>query len=173
MLGVEIAQGRTKPDLLALAHTAGVEVRDSWPKARIAEAIAAAGVDVGPADLDQTGQALWLAVAGWLTEQQAALDPHERALVAELCRTADRLATIRGALRTVEPTEPAWARLASEERQRGLAMTRLISAAGLPTGLIDENGNGDTSKSRRAQKAARARWNKGPGPGQQHLTAVR
>jgi len=158
MLSAEISQGRTKLDLVALATAAGIEVRPSWPKGRIADALAAAGLDVGPADLGADGRNLWAAVAAWLDDQDADLDPHERVLAVELCRSADRLASIRRALAAIDPTEAAWARLASEERQRGLAMARLISAIGFPTGLADEAGVGATPRSRRAQTAAQRRW---------------
>ena len=158
MLAAEIAQGRTKADLLELADAAGVEVRPSWPKSRLADAIAAAGVDVGPGDLGPDGRTLWAAVHRWLDDQDADLDPHERVLVAELARSADRLASIRRALTAIDPTEAAWGRLASEERQRGLAMARLISSIGFPTGLVDDTGVGATPRSRRAQTAAQRRW---------------
>lgn len=104
------------------------------------------------------GKRLWREIGKFLDEEEADLDAHELLLVAELCRSADRLATIREALEAVAPAEAAWTRLASEERQRGLAMARLVSSIGLPTGLVDEDGKGATPRSRRAQKAAADRW---------------
>jgi len=111
-----------------------------------------------PSVLGDAGRRLWRHLARWLDEQEAELEPHERLLAVELCVSADRLATIRDALGRLDPSAAAWSRLASEERQRGLAMARLVSSIGFPTGLADVDGRGDTPRSRRARTAAQARW---------------
>lgn len=122
-----------------------------------------------PADLGPSGRALWRQIAAWLREHDLILDPHERPLVEELCRTVDRLATLRAALATFEPADKEWTKLAGEERQQRLAYGRLVSALGLPSGVIPETAGTDrvvglSPRSRRAQKAARARWgSRGPG----------
>ena len=118
-----------------------------------------------PSDLGPEGRALWLQVAAWMREQQLVADPHERPLLDELARTSDRLAALRGTLAGMHPADPAWTRLAGEERQQRLAYGRLVSSIGLPTGVVPDaasdkvvNLRGLSPRSRRAQKAARARW---------------
>lgn len=125
-----------------------------------------------PGDLGADGRGLHRRIAAWLVDLDLVLDPHEEALVGELCRTADRLATLRVALAAVDPgvDSVGWCRLSSEERQRGLAMARLISSLGLPSGVADDQPGaaaaGRTPRSRRAQKAAGARWAEGRWGGQ-------
>lgn len=159
----ELCSAHSRDELVALAHRAGLVVPARATKATIAGLLVDAEQGCPP-DLGADGRRLWGQVQEWLAEQGpddadgAELEPHEVVLVAEMCRTADRLATIRGALARVDPTEAAWTRLASEERQRGLAMSRLISAVGFPTGLVDDDAKGSTPRSRRAQTAAQERW---------------
>lgn len=117
-----------------------------------------------PRDLGAEGRALFRRIEAWRVEHHLLLDPHEEPQVAELCRTVDRLAAIRGALGAVEVTDPVWARLASEERQQRLAYGRQVSALGFPSGVVGDASvvtrpaPGSTPRSRRAQKAAASRW---------------
>jgi hypothetical protein len=117
-----------------------------------------------PSDLGSDGRALWRRIHEWLRDVGLALDPHETPLVAELARTVDRLAAARGALATIHPADPAWTRVAGEERQQRLAYARVVSALGLPSGVVPDAADvgakvvGLSPRSRRAQKAARARW---------------
>jgi hypothetical protein len=100
-------------------------------------------------------------VQAWLRQYGLGLDPHEEPQLAELARTVDRLATARAALAAMEPTAPAWPRLAAEERQQRLAYGRVVAALGLPTGLAVESSGkviGLSTASRRGLRAARARW---------------
>ena len=117
-----------------------------------------------PDDLADDGRRLWRSIHAWLREQGLTLDPHEAPLVAELARTVDRLSSARTALANVHPADPAWVRIASEERQQRLAYGRLVSALGLPSGVVPDAGEsngkivGLSPRSRRAQKAAETRW---------------
>jgi hypothetical protein len=116
-----------------------------------------------PRDLQPAGRLLWRRIAAWLAEQHLVLDPHEQPLVDELARTADLLATLREALAAQDVQSPAWTRLAGEERQQRLAYGRLVSAIGLPTGVVPDAAAGPqlrglSATSRRGMKAARARW---------------
>ncbi|MPZ26504.1 MAG: hypothetical protein GEV12_08605 [Micromonosporaceae bacterium] len=115
-----------------------------------------------PPDLAADGRAFLTQLDAWLVAERLSFDPHELVLVLELARTTDRMATIREALAAVPVTEPAWVRLAGEERQQRLAYGRLTSTLALPTGVAEPTAvpapAGRTPRSRRAQKAARARW---------------
>jgi hypothetical protein len=112
-----------------------------------------------PDDLGAEGRALFRRIERWRAEQDLHLDPHEVPQVAELARTVDRLATCRAALERLDPATPAWCRLASEERQQRLAYGRQVSSLGFPSGVVDDGASvGNTPRSRRAQKAAAARW---------------
>jgi hypothetical protein len=99
------------------------------------------------------------------------LDPHEVPLLLELARTLDRLARLREALTDeeggLEPTDPAWVRLAGEERQQRVAYGRLVSQLGLPTGVVPDAASdkvvGLSAASRRGLRAARARWGQAGG----------
>lgn len=126
-----------------------------------------ARLPAAPSDLGAEGRALWRDVHAWLREYGLRLDPHEEPLVAELARTADRLASARNALAGLEPSSPAWVRLAGEERQQRLAYGRVVAAIGLPTGLVGDAGDNVvgylSTASRRGLKAARARWGQAGG----------
>jgi len=117
-----------------------------------------------PPDLTKEGQALWWQIERWRKAERLTFDPHEAPMVDELARTADRLAAIRGALAELDPVEPAWVRLAAEERQQRLAYGRQVSSLGFPSGVVDapdrpaRPAKGSTPRSRRAQKAAQSRW---------------
>lgn len=113
-----------------------------------------------PAGLKAPGRRLWSDVGAWLDDQDVTLDPHELALLRQMCVTADRLDWLR---RTADAVTNLDERLKvlREERQQATALARLVTASGLPTGLVDEsNGKpvGLSPTSRRAQRAARARW---------------
>lgn len=117
-----------------------------------------------PNGLGTDGSRLWRRVVAWLSEHPAGsieLDPHERELLGEACRIADRLGSIREALDGADFTDAASMRLLSEERQQRLALANLLtSKLGFPTGMPQETGQkkGRTPRSRRAQTAAHARW---------------
>lgn len=114
-----------------------------------------------PADLGDAGRGLFRRIETWRAEVGLRFDPHELILVDELARTADRLATLRDAIGTTSVHAAEWVRLAGEERQQRLAFARLVSSIGLPTGVVPEpaeNVIGMSARSRRGQRAARARW---------------
>jgi hypothetical protein len=117
-----------------------------------------------PPDVGKEGQALWWQIERWRKVERLTFDPHEAPMVDELARTMDRLAVIRGALANLDPVDPAWVRLAAEERQQRLAYGRQVSSLGFPSGVVDEPvrparpAKGSTPRSRRAQKAAQSRW---------------
>jgi hypothetical protein len=118
-----------------------------------------------PADLAADGRALWCSIGEYLEREHLTLDAHEEPLVVELCRTVDRIATCRAALTALEPTEAAWTRLASEERQQRLAYGRIIGTLGWPTGIVEQPADAPRSiglspASRRGTKAARSRWDR-------------
>jgi hypothetical protein len=117
----------------------------------------------GPVDLGREGRALFRRIETWRKAERLALDPHEVPQVAELCRCVDRMAAIRRALVGLDPREPAWTRLAAEERQQRLAYGRQVSSLGFPSGVVEDGrparpAKGSTPRSRRAQKAAASRW---------------
>lgn len=112
-----------------------------------------------PDDLGPDGTTFLTAVTAWLDDDNLDLDPHEIPAVIELARTVDRLAACRAALAGAEAGSPAWVRVMAEERQQRLAYGRQVSSLGLPTGLAAPDGTvGQTPRSRRAMKAAQARW---------------
>jgi len=116
-----------------------------------------------PNGLGDAGGRLWRSVAAWMSEHPAGsvqLDPHERELLAEACRIADRLGAMREALDGADLADTGTVRLLAEERQQRLALANLLVAKlGLPTGMPQEVGSkGSTPRSRRAQRAAAARW---------------
>lgn len=117
-----------------------------------------------PSDLGPGGRRLWRQVLGWLREHRLILDPHEAPMVDELARTIDRLSAARDAIGKMHPADPAWTRLAGEERQQRLVYARLVSALGLPSGVVPDAAEGRANvvglspRSRRGQKAARVRW---------------
>lgn len=110
-----------------------------------------------PSDLAADGRRLWRDIDRWRLEQDMVFEPYELVLVTELCRTCDRLASLRGALSRLDATDPAFVRVASEERQQRTAFGRLVSSAGLPTGVADGDDKGRTATSRRGQTAALSR----------------
>jgi hypothetical protein len=114
-----------------------------------------------PTDMGTEGRLLLARINRWLRANEMEAEPHEWPLLVELARTADRLATARAALLDLPPTEPAWVRIAAEERQQRLAYGRILSSLGLPTGFVSddqESSGGYSPSSRRGSKAARARW---------------
>lgn len=115
-----------------------------------------------PDDLGDDGRTLWRAIETWRAEMVLRFDPHEQPLVAEACRQLDRLASLRAAIKQTVPNDPAWTRMATEERLGRIAYGRLVAQLGLPTGAVPQPGNVTylTPASRRAQKAANARWSR-------------
>jgi hypothetical protein len=116
-----------------------------------------------PVGLGADGRRLWRSVAAWLSEHEGGaitLDPHEREILAEACRVADRIAGIRDALDGADLTDAGSIRLLAEERQQRAALASLlVSKLAFPTGMpADVPSKGTTPRSRRAQTAARARW---------------
>lgn len=111
-----------------------------------------------PPDLDDAGRRLWRAVAAWRREHDLELEPWEVEMVTEVCRAVDRLAALRARMADAGD-EGRWLALVKEERQQRAILGRVVAASGLPTGLVDQDSTaGRTPKSRRAQRAAEARW---------------
>jgi phage terminase small subunit len=110
-----------------------------------------------PDDLKAEGAALWGAVTATYS-----LRSDELALLGEMCRTVDDLATMRealaadGALVTRGSRGQARAHpLLGEMRASRLLLIRLASQLGLPD---DEEAPGSTPASRKAARAANERW---------------
>jgi hypothetical protein len=117
-----------------------------------------------PEDLGAEGLALWAAVHEMLKAENVVLDGHELEILAHACRTADRRAQLRQALAGIDlVTDAAAVRLLAEERMQRQALAKLlVTTLGLPTGLpAEDSSKGKTPRSRRALKAADARWSEG------------
>lgn len=107
-------------------------------------------------DLDVAGSALWDELAGGYE-----LSPPELVLLAELCHTADELATLREESRTAEATvegsqgqvkiHPLFAELRAHRQ----LYTKLLADLALPA-EFDEKGL--TPRQQSAKKAADTRW---------------
>jgi len=111
-----------------------------------------------PRDLGRDGRSLLRRVIAVYDEHNLEPEAHERVILTEAARVADRLAQLRAALAGVELTEVAAVRLLAEERQQRVALsTLLVSRLGLPTGLGGEQ-PAATPRGRRAQQAANTRW---------------
>lgn len=118
-----------------------------------------------PADLGEAGRALWRKIGRALQDMPDGpllLDPWEVELVAEVCRAVDRMAALRDRIAAAEEAgdDSRWLRMVQEERQQRAILGRVVAASGLPTGLVEDGGVGLSPRSRRAQKAARARWDR-------------
>ncbi|MGV0633133.1 hypothetical protein ABQE69_05025 [Mycolicibacillus trivialis] len=97
---------------------------------------------LAPRGLLGGGKRLWRAV---INDYQ--LDPPERELLAEACRTVDLLAILRAEVEETGPlldasggvrVHPAVAEL----RQQRLVLARLVAALGLPKGLAEDAEDG-------------------------------
>ena len=108
-----------------------------------------------PDGLADAGRALW--------EQVAAVyevDAHERPLLAEACRLADRCAELEESIEehgiTVEGSkgQPRLHPAVAEVRQTRVALTRVLGAIAFP----NEDGVPVKAGTRHASKAAVARW---------------
>lgn len=85
-----------------------------------------------PVGLGRRGRAIWRVVIGALV-----LDAHEGAILAEACRTADRLDALDAAIRKdgmLLPDRRPHPALA-EARQQQITLTRLIASLRLPADL--------------------------------------
>ncbi|WP_285492244.1 hypothetical protein [Actinomadura sp. NBRC 104425] len=117
-----------------------------------------------PSDLGAAGRALWRRIGEALADMPDGplqLDPWEVELVAEVCRAVDRMAALRDRMAAAEEAgdDARWLRLVQEERQQRAILGRVVAASGLPTGLVGgDTPAGLSPRSRRAQRAARARW---------------
>jgi hypothetical protein len=102
-----------------------------------------------PARLNARGKAFWDHVtAGFV------LSEVECQLLVEACRTLDTVESLEGASRDAESNSERLQAL-REVRQQRLTLGRLLGQLALP----DEHGESlPTATSRRASKAARARW---------------
>lgn len=111
-----------------------------------------------PPDLGDDGRKLWRDIAAWRKQHDLQLEPWEEAMVTEVCRQVDRLAALRERMAAADD-EGRWLALVKEERQQRAILGRVVAASGLPTGLVEGSSTaGRTPKSRRAQRAAEARW---------------
>lgn len=89
-----------------------------------------------PAGLKASGRRLWRAVTG-----EYELEEHERALLIEMCRTADTLDALAAAVERDGLLDEETGRLhpaAVEARQLRIAYARLSAALRLPAGDEDE-----------------------------------
>lgn len=91
-----------------------------------------------PDGLKAAGRRLWKAVAGAFD-----LEPHERELLREVCRTADLIDGLQTVLDAEGPmaessqgirVHPA----AVELRQQRITYARLVAALGVPTGVLED-----------------------------------
>lgn len=109
-----------------------------------------------PSGLGKAGARLWRA-----TVAEYELEQHERELLANACRTLDRIADLDGIVMRDGPMvttakgdvrpHPAM----QQARLERHAFARLLSALGLPD---PDNGRARTGASMRAQRAAVRRW---------------
>lgn len=115
-----------------------------------------------PDGLDDAGSALWEAVT---VEYQ--LEPHERVLLAEACRLADRVAGLEavvereGLMVTGSMGQPRLHPAVAEIRQSRLTLVRVLGGISYP----DQDGRPLTAAGRHAQVAAIERWRREPAHG--------
>ena len=108
-----------------------------------------------PVGLGDAGRELWEQVASVYE-----VDAHERPLLAEACRLADRCAQLEESIEehglTVEGStgQPRLHPAVAEVRQTRVALTRVLGAIAFP----NEEGVPVKAGSRHASKAAVARW---------------
>jgi hypothetical protein len=112
-----------------------------------------------PAGLDAAGQRLWDSVMALYV-----LTPSEHGILEEACRTTDELVRIEKAIKelsvlTVRGSvgQPKAHPLLEEARRHRTLLERLTAALALPN---DDQKTGLSPRSRHAQKAAQARWNR-------------
>jgi hypothetical protein len=112
-----------------------------------------------PAGLGEAGQQLWDSVIG-----PYVLTPTELRVLEEACRTSDELVRIEEAIKEL-PTlisrgyngQPRAHPLLEEARRHRMLLERLTAALALPN---DDQKTGLSPRSRHAQRAAQARWNR-------------
>ena len=108
-----------------------------------------------PAELAAPGRKLWREVAGAYD-----LDVHERPILAEACRLADRAAELEAAIEadgltvTGSAGQPRLNPAVAEVRQTRVALTRCLGAIAFP----GEDGTPQKAANRHGRKAAVARW---------------
>lgn len=114
-----------------------------------------------PERLGEAGTALWRSLTGAYE-----LGPHELALLAVACRQADDVAALEeaiardGLMVTGSTGQPVLNRAVTEVRQGRLALGRLLDQLALP---VDDDELAPVLRSpasRKAQKAANARWDR-------------
>ena len=111
-----------------------------------------------PERLQVAGRALWDTLVA-----DYEFGSHELALLALACRQADDVAALEEVLERdgfIVPGsngQPKLTAVVAELRQGRLAMSKLLDQLALPA---DDEPVGRTPASRRAQKAARARWDR-------------
>lgn len=112
-----------------------------------------------PEGLGNAGRALWKQIAGSLPDGWE-LDNRERAVLFAACRQRDDISRLEaaikkdGAMTTGSSGQPVVNPAVTEARQGRLALGRLLGQLQLP----DEDDQPMTEAGRRAQKAARVRW---------------
>lgn len=112
-----------------------------------------------PVGLAKAGRALWRSLTGAYE-----FDLVEMAILAAACRQADDIAALEDAIAVDGVTvvgsagQPRLNAAITEVRQGRLALGRLLGQLAIP---LDAEGRPMTEASRRAQRAANARWNRG------------
>ncbi len=113
-----------------------------------------------PTTLAAAGRALWNEVAG-----EYDLDHHERPILVEACRLADRAAELEAAIAADGLTvagstgQPRLNPAVAEVRQTRVALTRCLGAIAFP----GEDGVARKAAGRHGQRAAVARWKSADG----------
>jgi hypothetical protein len=111
-----------------------------------------------PDGLGEAGRALWVSLSA-----EFEFGPHELALLAVACRQADDVAALEGLLGrdglvvTGSAGQPRLNAAVTEVRQGRLALAKLLDQLAIPD---EEQQVGRSAASRRAQRAARIRWDR-------------
>jgi hypothetical protein len=111
-----------------------------------------------PDGLGEAGGALWSSLAGAFE-----FGPHELAVLAVACRQADDVAALEsllgrdGLIVAGSAGQPRLNAAVTEVRQGRLALAKLLDQLAIPE---DDAQVGRSSSSRRAQRAARIRWDR-------------
>jgi hypothetical protein len=123
-------------------------------------------------DFGQAGRALWRSVTAAMTDGWE-LDERDEAILSLAARQADDLALIEaaisrdGAVTLGSRGQPVLNHALGEARQARLAISRLLGM--LPIPADDEQPR--TEAGRRAQRAARTRWDRKPGVQRRRIDA--
>lgn len=125
-----------------------------------------ARIPTAPAGLGAPGKALWRSI---LTDYWMDGEGHKLAILAQACQVADRIAELDAAMARQPLTVLGSARqltihpLISEVRFQQGVLASLLKARTLPDGEDTDEAEAADAHSRRARRAANARWNRGQG----------